>query len=118
MEAALNQMQELFAVLLHDAVEARKRITQDHSEHSKRAYVRAFFALVEGYMASMKGVSLATAKTLRVALSDAESALLKEEAYAPSNLESRVLLESSWALPKTFDLPILCMQGFFIALTR
>ena len=81
MEVEINHMLELFTTLHDDVLEARKRLDQDQSAHSKRAHVRAFFALVEGIMASMKRVSWATGKALRVPLSDAESALLKEESY-------------------------------------
>jgi len=77
----LNQFKELFSLLHCDVVEARNRLSKEKNEYNRRSYVRAFFAFVEGCMASMKAVSLASAESRIVHFSVAEVALLREEMY-------------------------------------
>jgi hypothetical protein len=76
---------ELREILTNDVAEHWLRLKRDDSEANRRAYVRAAFALIEGFVAIMKQHALAELKTGRVTLTPGELVLLLEKSYSASD---------------------------------
>jgi len=77
----INDLCDIVKVATADISLSRKMINKNQKQFWRRTFVRSFFAGVEGINHRIKNVSMLLADILKIELSHAEIALLREETY-------------------------------------